>query len=135
MTRGSAALDEDGVNRLAWTMGRRLVGYGVMGALIAVVVSVIVALEQRADLGLWHQVEHDEEFTQESEISDFRAHLELEERLFEQLDREVYQKTGPAEARSKRELPMGHERRGVIGKAIEADVQKPQHAVLAGKSR
>lgn len=123
------------VLRVAWTMGRRLVGYGLVGAVIALVVSVIVALEKRADLGIWHEVELDQEFTSDSGVEDFEGYLELEDRLFEQLDREVYAKTSAGSGktinryvRGNRADPEGWERNW--NRTFEFTAENPKAGVL-----
>lgn len=75
-------------------MARRAVGYGLLGAVLALLFIFIFAMERRDDLELWHEVYLDEEFDKDGEVTDFAGYLALEERLFQQLDDEVYAKTG-----------------------------------------
>lgn len=82
------------------TIGRRAIGYGLFGVLITLLVGGVLFLNKRPDLSIWHTVDLDEEFTRDSGIKDFAGYLELEERLFDQLEKEVYQKTGTADADS-----------------------------------
>jgi alpha-beta hydrolase superfamily lysophospholipase len=84
----------------SFTMGRRAIGYGLFGVFITLLVVAIVALEKRPDLSVWHKVDLDEEFTRRSDVKDFAGYLELEERLFAELEEKVYRKTGPADANS-----------------------------------
>ena len=72
----------------------RALGYGALGGLIIGVVVFVKFLESRPDLSVWHLAELDEEFTTESDVSDFTGYLALEERLFAQLDERVYAKVG-----------------------------------------
>ena len=81
-------------------MGRRAIGYGLFGIVITLLATAIYTLEKRPDLDVWHTVDLDEEFTRKSDVTDFAGYLALEERLFKQLEEEVYQKTGPADASS-----------------------------------
>jgi hypothetical protein len=74
----------------------RLLAYGSVGALLVLVVVFIVYLEGRTDLDVWHRADLDEEFTADSGLTGFEEYLELENRLFAQLDQEVYARTGPA---------------------------------------
>jgi alpha-beta hydrolase superfamily lysophospholipase len=84
----------------SFTMGRRAIGYGLFGVCVTLLVVAVVALNKRPDLSIWHKVDLDEEFTRHSKVKDFAGYLELEERLFAELERKVYQKTGPADANS-----------------------------------
>ncbi|HKJ16327.1 MAG TPA: alpha/beta fold hydrolase [Xanthomonadales bacterium] len=72
-------------------------GYGLLGAFVTMTVVFLVTLEKRPDLEPWHTADLDEEFTAESDIHDLESYLRLEDRLFGQLDRLVYDKTGAAE--------------------------------------
>jgi alpha-beta hydrolase superfamily lysophospholipase len=84
----------------SFTLGRRAIGYGLFGVIVTLVVVALYSLKQRPALEVWHTADLDEEFTEDSAVSDFAGYLKLEERLFDQLEKEVYQKTGSAEASS-----------------------------------
>jgi alpha-beta hydrolase superfamily lysophospholipase len=84
----------------SFTMGRRAIGYGLFGVLVTLVGVAVYNLKHRPALEVWHTADLDEEFTVESDVSDWAGYLKLEDRLFEQLEKEVYQKSGPAEAGS-----------------------------------
>ena len=84
------------IPRHSFTMARRAVGYGVFGVVVTLATVGIYALNDLPDLELWHQVDLDEEFTRHSNVKDFAGYLELEDRLFAQLEQQVYQKSGPA---------------------------------------
>ena len=77
-----------------------LFGYGLLGALIAILIVYILFLENRPDLSIWHLADLDQEFTAKSGLSDFDQYLALEERLFAQLDALVYEQVpqGPENA-------------------------------------
>ncbi len=64
--------------------------YGTIGALLVLLVVFVVYLENRPDLSVWHTVDLDQEFTEDSEVTTFEEYLALEERLFAQLDKLVY---------------------------------------------
>ena len=83
-----------------FTMGRRAIGYGLFGVIVTLIGVAVYSLKHRPALEVWHTADLDEEFTEHSKVADFAGYLKLEERLFEQLEKEVYQKTGPADARS-----------------------------------
>jgi len=81
-----------GLERRRW-LGRLLkpVIYGGCGALIVLGVVGVKILNHKPDLEPWHQVDLDEEFTVDSAVTDFQGYLQLEDRLFKQLDTEIYQ--------------------------------------------
>ncbi|MGJ8673519.1 alpha/beta hydrolase [Rubritalea sp.] len=80
----------------SFNIARRAIGYGLIGSVIALLSVGIYTLEKRPDLSVWHTVDLDEEFTRDSDVTDFAGYLKLEDRLFQQLEQEVYQKTGKA---------------------------------------
>ena len=64
----------------------RLLFYGAIGVVLTLLVVFVQYLDGRADLDVWHQVDLDQEFTTESGLESFGEYLELEDRLFAQLD-------------------------------------------------
>ena len=64
--------------------------YLMIGGLLVLLTVFVIYLEKRPDLNLWHTVELDAEFTTKSQVTDFRQYLELEEKLFQQLEESVY---------------------------------------------
>ncbi len=71
------------------------VAYGSTGALLALVVGYIaLTVAQKPALQLWHRAVLDEEFTagKSDQVRDFAAYRQLEDRLFVQLRREVYER-------------------------------------------
>ena len=77
------------------TILRRALGYGLLVTFVSLISIAVYVLNQRADLHLWHKVDLDEEFTRKSDVTDFAGYLNLEQRLFDQLETEVYAKTPP----------------------------------------
>ena len=76
-------------------VSRRLVRVllsSLLGALVVIVVMSVINLNNRPDLKVWHTTELDQEFNADSRVKNFGQYLELEERLFEQLDQLIYQK-------------------------------------------
>ena len=73
----------------------RLLVYGSAGVVLTLLVVFVLYLEGRTDLDIWHRADLDQEFTAESAVANFGEYLELEDRLFAQLDEEVYARTGP----------------------------------------
>ncbi|MEO0575305.1 MAG: alpha/beta fold hydrolase [Pseudomonadota bacterium] len=67
----------------------QLIAAALTGCVIALIVGVVVILNARQDLSVWHLADLDEEFTVASNVSDFASYLELEARLFRQLDVQV----------------------------------------------
>jgi alpha-beta hydrolase superfamily lysophospholipase len=70
--------------------------YGVVGAVIVLLVVFVRYLDGRPDLEVWHTAELDAEFTADSPIHSFEDYLALEERLFAQLDERVYDEVEPS---------------------------------------
>ncbi len=56
---------------------------------------MVMVLNARPDLRVWHEANLDEEFSARSEVETFAGYLALEERLFAQLQTEVYDKVDP----------------------------------------
>jgi len=89
--------------------GRRLLRIllsSLLGAIVLAVILVEIELYNRPDLSVWHTTVLDQEFSVDSELDNFAQYLELEERLFEQLDQEIYQKI---ESRDKRAYNRYHQ--------------------------
>ena len=84
----------------------KALGYTAVGALFAVVIGGIWLLESRPDLDVWHTARLDEEFTENSDVASFAEYLALEDRLFKQLDEQVYGRI----AQEKRRLTMRYRR-------------------------
>ncbi len=64
----------------------------LLGALVVIVVALVLNLNSRPDLSIWHTSELDQEFRADSGLQSFDEYLALEDRLFGQLDRLVYQR-------------------------------------------
>ncbi|MFC1689284.1 alpha/beta hydrolase [Pseudomonadota bacterium] len=64
--------------------------YGSFGVFVTLVTVFVIIMNDRPDLSVWHTVDLDEEFTVDSDVSTFAEYLALEDRLFKQLDQEVY---------------------------------------------
>ena len=69
--------------------------YTVIGSFIGAVTLYIYLLNSRPELDIWHTVYLDEEFAVEkqAEIASFEQYLTLEEKLFEQLQTDIYSKS------------------------------------------
>ncbi len=75
----------------------RAVAYSLLGGAAVAITIGVIALNKRPDLDVWHKAKLDEEFTVDSGVASFREYLELEDRLWQQLDELVIsgQPTGP----------------------------------------
>ncbi|HBH35323.1 MAG TPA: alpha/beta hydrolase [Gammaproteobacteria bacterium] len=71
----------------------KALSYGTVGALLVLVTVFVIYLDSRPDLDVWHEADLDEEYTADSDVKSFSEYLDLEKRLFEQLDEKVYAKT------------------------------------------
>jgi alpha-beta hydrolase superfamily lysophospholipase len=69
----------------------------ILGGVLSLLAVFVLYLENRPDLNVWHKANLDAEFTIKSQITDFRQYLELEERLFQQLEERVYDRVTPEE--------------------------------------
>ena len=95
------------LKRLLYTSRRliQMVLSSLLGALVIVIIVAVVVLNGRPDLSVWHTTELDQEFDKDSDVKTFEQYLELEDRLFTQLDQEVYHKI---RAEDRRELNRFH---------------------------
>ncbi len=73
--------------------------YLSIGGLIVGISGMVMVLNARPDLRVWHQANLDEEFSAGSQVETFAGYIALEERLFAQLQNEVYDKVDPGEKR------------------------------------
>lgn len=64
----------------------------IVGAFTAVLVAAILFLNNKTAPSVWHEALLDEEFTAASEITDLDGYRALENRLFKQLENQVYAK-------------------------------------------
>lgn len=69
--------------------------YSALGAAVVLVVGFVLYMNGRADLDVWHLVRLDEEFNTRAQVNNFAEYLALEDRLFRQLDEQVYAKVTP----------------------------------------
>jgi hypothetical protein len=71
----------------------------LLGGLVVIVIIAVISLNNRPDLHVWHTTILEHEFVADSDLDDFQAYLELEDRLFDELDSEIYQKIEPEDQR------------------------------------
>lgn len=67
--------------------------YSAAGALVVLVVGFGLYLNSRPELAVWHQADLYEEFTAASDAETFADYIDLEDRLFAEVNREVYAQT------------------------------------------
>ncbi len=84
--------------------GRRVISdalhiavYTLLGAAVVLLAGFAYYVRSQPELSIWHRAQLDREFTADSQVEDFAGYLDLEERLFAQLDEQVYRQvpTGP----------------------------------------
>ncbi|MFI0843759.1 alpha/beta hydrolase [Mesorhizobium sp. IMUNJ 23232] len=69
----------------------------VLGAIAAVLIIAVIVLNSKPDLSVWHLVHLDEEFTKNAPVTSLEGYLALEDRLFAQLQSDVYARIDDAE--------------------------------------
>lgn len=87
----------------------KLLSIMLLGAFLAVLAGGIWLLENRPDLEVWHTADLDAEFTARSKITSFAEYLEIEDRVFRQVEELVYRQVDP----DKRRLAMRYSRDGL----------------------
>ena len=74
--------------------------YAALGSAVILVGGYTYMLDARPDLKVWHQTVLDAEYTTgNDEVIDFEDYLQLEDRLFDQLREQVYDRIDPADRR------------------------------------
>ena len=79
------------------TLGRliQLLAAMLAGVLITLLVGLILVLHNKQALNVWHTVYLDAEYTAKCGVKTFAGYLDLEQRLFSQLQRQVYDAVAP----------------------------------------
>lgn len=78
----------------------RMLLSSLLGGLLVIVVLAVFELNSRPDLSVWHKTILDAEFRVDSGLKSFTQYLELEERLFEQLEQQIHQKIDKKDQRA-----------------------------------
>jgi len=86
----------------------RLVWMGA-GALLAALVGLVLLLNSKPDLKIWHTVKFEEEFSTHSSLTTFKEYLALEDRLFSELEDKVKARISPAD-----QIPLNRFHRGSL---------------------
>ena len=82
-----------------WFMGKasRIIWLAFIGILLVGVLGFTLYMNSLPSLSTWHTTILQNEFTADSDVKDFDAYLDLEKRLFHELDSEIYAKVLPTE--------------------------------------
>jgi hypothetical protein len=72
---------------------------GYTTSIIVLLVGFVLFVNAKPDLSVWHTAELDGEFTASSNVHSFEEYLELERRLFAQLEERVFERIEPSERR------------------------------------
>ena len=80
-----------------------------VGVLVTAIAGYVYVLDQRPDLHVWHHADLDLEFDRRSPVETIDEYLALEDALFEQLEREVYDRTPPGNGKA-----LNRYRRGAL---------------------
>lgn len=75
----------------------RILMLAILGSILVGLTIFILYMRSLPSLATWHTTILENEFTEYSNVKDFDDYLELEKRLFAELDREVYDKVLPDE--------------------------------------
>ena len=70
---------------------RRILTYGLPVGLLMLITLIVMHLQSRPELSRWHTVTLDSEFTAAHEVDNYQGYLQVEARVFQQLDERVYQ--------------------------------------------
>ncbi len=82
-----------------WFMGKasRLIWLGFVGLLLVALLALTLYMNSLPSLSTWHTTILENEYTADSDVKDFDAYLALEDRLFSELESEIYAKVPPGE--------------------------------------
>ena len=75
----------------------RILLSSLAGAFVVILIIAVMYLNNQPELSIWHTTVLDEEFRAAAGLTSFDQYLKLEDRLFEQLETEIYQKVPPEE--------------------------------------
>jgi hypothetical protein len=88
------------MNRILFATTKKIfkvLAYLTLGGLAVLLTFFVLYLESRQDLKVWHDAGLDAEFTSKSPVADFSEYLQLEEKLFQQLEENVYARIEPGD--------------------------------------
>jgi len=91
--------------------------YGIVGAVVMLLIVAVKMMNNKPDLQVWHEVVLDEEFNVDSDVGSFQEYLELEDRLFQQLNDLIY-----SDSKTPEMLDVNRYTRGSLSDATSWDV-------------
>jgi esterase/lipase len=95
-------LDSNWIKIPWWSIRKTtyLFAISLLGVFITTIVAFTLYMKSLPALSTWHSTVLENEFTLHSDVKDFASYLELEERLFKELDSKVYDKVPKTEQNS-----------------------------------
>jgi alpha-beta hydrolase superfamily lysophospholipase len=69
--------------------------YGALGIGLALIITAVWMLNARPNLSLWHTTHLTSEYHQQSGLTDFTQYLQLEDKLFAEVEQQVYRQYQP----------------------------------------
>lgn len=75
----------------------RAISYILVGATTVAIIGFVLYIKSLPDLSIWHTTKLKSEYSSDSKVSNFKEYIELEERLFDELHKKVYDKLGEDE--------------------------------------
>jgi len=75
----------------------RPIGFGMLGAILALLALFVVYLQGQSDLSIWHETELDAELGMDGRAASFAEYLDLESRVFSQLQEQIIERVGETE--------------------------------------
>jgi esterase/lipase len=69
--------------------------YSIIGTSLALIMLAVWLLNEKPDLSIWHTTHLKNEYHQQSGLKNFTEYLSLEDKLFKEVDKKIYQKYQP----------------------------------------
>ena len=132
-----AFLDNIIIKTSLWSVRKviRILFLALLGSILIGITVFLLYMQSLPSLSTWHTTKLENEFTQYSKVKDFNEYLVLEKRLFNEMDREIYDKVLPNEknriqryTRNSVSDPIHWENRW--NKSFELSVDNPKMGIL-----
>ena len=112
-----------------------LVWLMIMGAVLLIILAATLYIKSLPALDIWHTTVLENEFTLDSDVKDFDEYVKLEERLFEELDREIIaklpkDKQSPMNRYTKNSLSNPKRWKQKWNRSFEMPVNDPKMGIL-----